>query len=189
MKNKILVLAFVVGCLALSAWGTTAYFTHEDTATNVITAGDVAIELQETAVPEGGGDPVPFEDVIGVMPGTEVSKIVEVKNTGGNAAWVRIILDKDILLADGAEGEVDLSLISCDLNTEYWTEKEGCYYYNTALEPGKTTEPLFTKVMFAQTMSNMYQHSKAVIQVDAQATQTANNGTTVFDAVGWPDAE
>ena len=38
-------------------------------------------------------------------------------------------------------------------------------------------------------MSNMYQNSKAVIDVTAQATQVANNGTSALDAAGWPEEE
>lgn len=189
MKKKILVCACVAICLSIVAYGTTAYFTYEDTATNVITAGNLKIDLQEWAVPEDGGELVPFEDVMDVMPGVEVSKIVQIKNTGAQAAWVRISLEKSIVLADGVEGEVDLSLVSCDFNETDWTEKDGFYYYNTKLEPGETTEALFTKVLFAANMGNMYQHSKAVIEVLAQATQVVHNGETVFEAAGWPEAE
>lgn len=189
MKKRLFVCALIAICLSVTAYGTLAYFTHEETATNVITAGDIEIDLQEWAIPDGGGDRVPFEDVMDVMPGVEVSKIVEVKNTGDNAAWVRICLDKSITLADGVEGEVDLSLVSYDLNKDYWTEKDGFYYYNAALNPDQTTEPLFTKVIFSKNMSNMYQHSKAVVEVTAQATQVANNGTSALDAAGWPKAQ
>ena len=49
------------------------------------------------------------------------SKIVEVKNTGGQDAWVRVSVNKAIELAEGVEDEVNLSLISFDLNTDYWT--------------------------------------------------------------------
>ena len=123
------------------------------------------------------------------MPDTEVSKIVQIKNTGEQTAWVRIALEKSILLAEGKEGDIDLSLVSCDLNTEYWTEKDGYYYYNLQLAPGEATQPLFTKVSFAKEMGNLYQDSKAVIRVDAQATQVIHNGENVFEAAGWPIAE
>ena len=116
----------------------------------------------------------------------EVSKIVQVKNIGGQSAWIRVSVDKTIQLAEGVDGDVDLSLISYDLNTDFWTEKDGFYYYNTILQPNEVTEPLFTKVIFSATMSNMYQNSKAVIDVTAQATQVANNGTCALDAAGWP---
>lgn len=189
MKKKVFVCAFIAVCLSIVAYGTTAYFSYEDTATNVITAGDVKIKLQEWAIPDTGGDPVPFEDVIDVQPGMAVSKIVEVKNTGHQPAWVRICVDKAISLANGVDGEIDLSLISYDLNTEYWTEQNGYYYYNTILKSGETTKPLFTKVVFSPDMSNLYQNSKAVINVKAQATQVIHNGATVFEATGWPKSE
>lgn len=98
MKKKLLAAALAAACLSLAAYGSIAYFTAEDTAANVITAGNVRIALRESAVPEGGGDPVPFADVIGVMPGAEVSKIVEVENTGDKDAYVRIRLDKELTL-------------------------------------------------------------------------------------------
>lgn len=189
MKKKLFACACIAICFSIVAYGTTAYFSYQDTATNVITAGDVKIDLQEWALPDGGGEPVPFEDVMDVMPGMEVSKIVQIKNIGGQAAWVRISLEKSIVLADGMEGEVDLSFVSYDLNTQYWTEQNGYYYYNTILKSGETTKPLFTKVTFSPDMSNLYQHSKAKIEVDAQATQVIHNGETVFEATGWPKAQ
>ena len=178
MKKKLLACSLLVIGLSTAAYGTVAYFTHEDTATNVITAGDIQIALQEWTVPEEGGEPVPFEDVIDVLPGAEVSKIVEVKNIGGQTAYIRVAVDKEIRLAAGVEG-----------NTEYWTEKDGWYYYNAPLNAGDTTEPLFTTVTFEKSMSNLYQNSSAVIRVTAQATQTAHNGDAAIEAAGWPDAE
>lgn len=64
MKKKCLTCAFIAIFLSIVAYGTTAYFSHKDTATNVITAGDVKIELQEWTIPDGGGDSIPFEDVL-----------------------------------------------------------------------------------------------------------------------------
>ena len=54
MKKKLFVCAFIVICLSIVAYGTAAYFSYEDTATNVITAGDVKIDLEEWAVSEDG---------------------------------------------------------------------------------------------------------------------------------------
>lgn len=187
LKQKLLTLSAVIIVVALSAYGSVAYFTAEDTARNVITAGKVKIELQEKMLTSDGEKTVPFEDRLGVMPGSEVSKIVEVKNTGGQDAWVRVSVNKAIELAEGVEDEVDLSLISFDLNTDYWTEKDGFYYYTAKLAPGHTTEPLFTAVTFAKTMSNQYQNSKAILTVNAYATQTVHNGSTALEAAGWPE--
>lgn len=188
MKKKILAVALIAICMSIAAFGTLAYFTYEETATNVITAGNVEISLEEWSKSDNGSLK-PFENLDNVMPGTNVSKIVQIKNTGTNSAWVRISIDKSIVFADGIEGTADLSLITMDLNTEYWTELDGYYYYNDSLKAGETTEPLFTTVFFSAEMDNRYQHSKAYATITAQATQVANNGTTVFEAAGWPISE
>ena len=187
MKKKILALTIVVICLSIMAYGTLAYFSFEGTATNTIVTGHLKVELVELS--EQDGQLVPFEDVVGVMPGTDVSKIVMVRNIGEHAAWVRIAVETAIELADGVEGETDPSLISLDINTDAWTLQDGYYYYNEALEGGEETASLFTKVSFAAEMGNMYQSSKTVITVGVQAVQVANNGATVFEAAGWPEAD
>ena len=82
MKRKLLAGAVVAVCLSLVTFGTLAYFTHEDTATNVITSGSIKIELQETAV-NAEGQIIPYdqsEECINVMPSQSVSKIVKVEN-------------------------------------------------------------------------------------------------------------
>ena len=108
------------------------------------------------------------------------------ENTGGQSAWIRVSVDKEIELAEGIEGEVDTSLVTYDLNEEYWTESDGYYYYKDVLKSGETTQPLFKKVSFEKEMGNLYQNSKAVVTVNAYATQAANNGSNVFEAAGWP---
>lgn len=188
MKKKVLAVSLIVALIAVLALGTAAYFTADGTATNVITAGSVKIKLHETTVREEGAEPVPFEDVSGVMPGSVVSKIVTVENTGSGAAWVRISVTKAIALAEGLEGETDLGLVALDIDTEHWTERDGYYYYNAPLAAGETTEPLFTSVTFARSMGNLYQGSTATVSVLAQATQCANNGETALEAAGWPAA-
>lgn len=186
-KQRILTLSVAAIIAALSAYGSIAYFTAQDNAQNVITAGNVKIELRQKTVSPDGETIVPPGDQLGVMPGGEVSKIVEVKNTGSKEAWVRVSVDKAIELAYGAEGDEDLSLVTFDLNTEYWTEKDGFYYYTKPLPSGQITEPLFTTVSFDKMMGNQYQNSKAILTLNAYATQSVHNGGTVFEAAGWPE--
>lgn len=184
MKKKIFAITLIVICASLAAYGTLSYFTYDDTATNVITAGTVIIELQERSQ-QPDGTLVPFENITDAMPATDYSKIVRVKNTGTGTAWLRVAVSKSITLAEGTEGEIDLDLLGLDFNTEYWTLQDGFYYYNNPLQPDATTEPLFTTVSFSADMSNIYQHSSAEITVTAYAVQAANNGATVFEAAGW----
>ena len=186
-KWKIVALCTVLACLSIVASGTLAYFTAQETAHNVITSGGVDIALIEKA--DTGNGLADFENVDGVMPGAELSKIVTVENTGASDAWVRVSVTKSITLASGVQGTPDLSLVVLDINNKDWTEQGGFYYYNSALKPGETTKPLFETVTFAPEMGNEYQGSEANIDVKADAVQVANNGKTVLDALGWPDPD
>ena len=184
MKRKLLILSALVICIAGLAAGSLAYFTAEDKAHNVITTGGVQIAVQEWA---DEGKTEPFEDLTGVMPNTTVTKIAEIKNTGASDAWVRVKVDKNIMLK--VEGvSPDTSLVELTRNNTDWMEKDGYYYYNVALKPGEVTTPIFTAVTFKADMGNEYQNATATVDVLAQAVQTANNGATVMAAQGWPKA-
>ena len=192
-KKKTFSLAVILICLSVLGSGTLAYFTDSTTAHNVITTGNIDIELQETQL-QDGKEVAYNQEVFGVMPGTDVSKIVRVSNEGNNDAWVRVAVTKRITLADGTPCKEDPNLIiRYNLGTapEQWTymQDEGYYYYNSILKAGQETTPLFKDVLFDKKMGNEYQNSTAQVYVYAQATQVDNNGETVFDAQGWPQAE
>lgn len=187
MKRRMFAVAVIAGCLSLMVYGTLAYFTAEDTAHNVITSGEIDIELLEWA-DEGKTTPFPEDGISGVMPGTEVTKIVEVKNTGSNDAWIRVRVEKKILLSEGAEGESDSSLMQLNVDESSWIPGEdGFYYYNEILKSGDVTKPLFATVSFESSMGNLYQNSTATVDVSAYAVQADNNGQTAQDANGWPE--
>lgn len=188
MKKKLFVMAVLVIILAGMASGTLAYFTAKNVAHNVITSGEIDIELVEKQDldnnPETPETDYPKETVGGIMPGAEHSKIVRVKNTGTNAAWVRVKVDTSVKVGNDA---LDKDVLTLDFNKTDWTEKEGYYYYNGKLQPGEQTTPLFKTVKFAgEEMDNAYQNANIVIDVQAFATQVANNGETVLEAAGWP---
>lgn len=184
MKRKLLILSVLAICIATLAAGTLAYFTSEGKAHNVLTTGGVEIAVQEWADEEKTKS---FEDLTGIMPGMTVTKIAEIKNTGASDAWVRVKVEKSIKLQ--GEGTPDTDLVELNLNLTDWTQgKDGYLYYNKVLKPGEVTEPLFTAVTFNVTMGNEYQNATATVDVVAHAVQTANNGDTVMDAKGWPNA-
>ena len=185
MKRKLLIAALIVLVLSVSVAGTLAYYTQQETSHNVITTGSIQIELIEKAIKDG--KEVDFKDVEGVIPGEDVSKIAKVKNTGANDAFIRMSAKKSIELAKDVTGTPDLSLITIDFNETDWTDGgDGYWYYNTPLEAGGTTRPLFTTVKFDPQMDNLYENCKVMVDVAAQAVQTANNGTDPLAAAGWP---
>lgn len=181
MKRKILILSVLVICLAMIAAGSLAYYTADTKAHNVITTGSVAIELNEWANEERTEK---FENQTGVMPGKDVTKIVEVENVGTGSAWVCVQMFVDVYAENGKQ--LPTEPVKLDINTTDWTYFDGYYYYNKPLAPGATTEPLFTTVSFDEQMGNEYQNARATIDITAIAVQSANNGETVLEATGWP---
>lgn len=181
MKRKILILSVLVICLAMIAAGSLAYYTADTKAHNVITTGNVDIELNEWANEERTEK---FENQTGVMPGKDVTKIVEVKNVGTGSAWVCVQMFVDVYAENGKQ--LPTEPVKLDINDTDWTYQDGYYYYNKPLAPGATTEPLFTTVSFDEQMGNEYQNAKAKIDITAIAVQSANNGETVLEATGWP---
>ena len=95
MKKKITALCLCVALLAVAVVGASlAYFTDTDKATNTFTVGNVKIDLIEQQKGENGLEN--FVNKKTLVPGTSdknaVSKIVTVKNTGENDAWVWVDL-------------------------------------------------------------------------------------------------
>ena len=183
-KQKIILAAVLVICMAIFATGTLAYFTAEETAYNVITTGILSMDLVEETT---GGEPWPEEGISGVMPGMDVDKIPYVKNNGGIDFWTRMSVSMKVTGENG--NELSAKYISLNFDEASWTEKDGYYYYNSAVKPGQETEPLFTKVSFSKDMPNAYMNARIEIDVHADAVQSKNNGDSAQDASGWSEAE
>lgn len=183
MKRKLLIVSVVAICIAILAAGSLAYFTAEGKAHNVITTGGVEIALEEWA-DEDMTKPY-NKEAVSVMPGTKVTKIVQVKNTGASDAWVRVKVEKKIERKTEV-GEIDPNLVELDLDTEKWEYKDGFYYYKEVLKPNETTKPILRSVEFKPAMDNVYQNAQISVDISAQAVQYANNGPTVMAAQGWP---
>ncbi len=181
MKRLILVLTLAAIVLA-AAGGSIAYFTVAATAHNVITAGNVRMALHDEAA-DGGV----FSDkaLNGMMPGDTADKIVYVENTGDNTFYTRI---KVVCNAKSPEGKaLSAQVIAFDIDTASWQMgSDGWYYCLSGVDKGTRTKPLFTKVSFLPGVGNDYTDANVSISIDAQAVQRDNNGTTVWQAAGWP---
>ena len=187
MKRKLLIVSVVAICIVILAAGSLAYFTAEGKAHNVITTGGVEIALEEWADEDMT---IPYsKESVGVMPGTKVTKIVQVKNTGASDAWVRVKVEKNIRLGTEIPGldNPQEELVALEINTLDWElDTDGFYRYKSVLKPGETTNPILRSVEFKSAMDNVYQNARISVDISAQAVQTANNGPTVKDAQGWP---
>lgn len=191
MKKKMMSIAAIVICLSILTSGTLAYRTVADTARNVITSNGIGVELVEQQLVGDTLVEYPNKD-IPVMPTAQISKIVSAKNNEA-PAWIRMAYTMTVKDANGNTMNISqeelAKVILIDANDENWTEKDGWFYYNTAVGTDETTAPLFTQVEFSgPNMDNKYQQTTVKINVVVQAVQKANNGTTALDAAGWPEA-
>ena len=185
MKKRMLTAALALCCLAVLATGTLAYFTAEETAQNVITMGVLKMDLVEL-----NADGQPWTDVENIVPGMEVTKEAFVKNTGSVDFYTRVKIEKRFVPAQGDElPKLDTDLVELDLGEDWKLDEDGFYYYKESVKPGEETEPLFTTVTFSTEMGNEYQNVKVIIDLDAQAVQSRNNGESALEATGWPESE
>lgn len=184
-KKRILCLTVLVICLATLATGTMAYFVAEETAYSVITTGCLYMELVQE---DAEGRPLAQETVLNVVPATAAPQITSVKNKGSVPFFTRVLVEKKITPAEGSDAQLDAELVTLSINEEYWTEKDGFYFYKRILRPGQETAPLYTEVGFAPEMGNEYMDARVEIRVLAQAVQSANNGTDATQALGWSEA-
>ena len=156
MKKKILSLALVVALIAIMVSGTLAYFSAEDEVTNTFTIGSVKIEIYENDKPTDE-DTMTFDPLTPIVnvdnPSEDISyqaKVVEVKNTGANDAYIRTHIAIPTKL---------VGYLYLDLNTSGWTRQtdttatvEGVDYtvftydYNTAVASGDLTTELLKGV-------------------------------------------
>ena len=180
LRKRLMLLGAVLVSLSVLAGGTIAYFTAEETVYNVITTGELKMDLVEETT---DGEPWPEGGISGVMPGMIVDKKAYVENEGDIEFYTRMRIGMEMEDRNGKR--LSAEHVELDINTKDWTEKDGYYYYKKPLKPGEKTEPLFTKVSFDVRMGNEYMKSKLEIYVHAEAVQSKNNGTDALSASGW----
>ena len=163
---------------------TIAYFSDTTAAPqNFLKTGRAEIELIEQTLPDGATEPVPFEGPIRIMPGTRVSKIVTVQNTGSIDMYIRIKVEKNITLSsEHSQQTPDTALAAFTVDSTYWEQIGDYYYYRTPLAPREVTEPLFREVRFDPSMGNIYTNSTIEFDIRAESTQVLENGTGYADA-------
>lgn len=106
MKKKVLTVAVIVALVALVVSSSLAYFTADDAANNVFTVGSVKIEIYENdrATDDVAIDFGPLTPVVNAAdPANDPSyynKVIDVKNTGINDAYIRTHIAVPAALVD-----------------------------------------------------------------------------------------
>ena len=192
MKKKIVAFVALILCMAAFATGTVAYFTTDETATNVFTTSGIEIQVVEQQLQNGVLVDYPA-DPIKAMPGSTISKIVTVKNVQ-EPAYIRAKFT--VTIKDPNNAELSPNVVKILVDNTVWQEHNGWYYYikpsseGAGIVPtGETTDALFNEVSFSgPDMGNEYMSSTITIDVQAEAVQSANNipsSGNPYDAGGW----
>lgn len=119
MKKKILTAALAVALIAIMVGGSLAYFTAEDQVSNTFTIGSVQIDIYENGAATQS-DTIAFGKLTPVVNTADPSqdesyfdKVVDVKNTGANDAYIRTHIAIPTVLID---------YLQLDTNTEGWSD-------------------------------------------------------------------
>ena len=179
LRKKILLLGLTaaVGC---STFGLTmAYMSDKDQTTNVITVGDVTVDLTETNwKPETG---------VNILPRTEVAKNPEVTNTGSVDAWIFLKVKspkKNIITVDNKtkrkKPAADVELFSFTPSskwelvskTDKGSEVEYVYGYKDIVKTKEKTQSLFDSVTMVNYLEgSIDKKEKLTLPVEAMAVQ------------------
>ena len=187
-KTKTRIGVVVSLALLLTIWGTVAYYVAVETAHNAISTGGVDIALFElTDEYDEEGNPKYFSDIRNAAPGETYSKIPYVENLDTGSAWIRSALKVTVTTSDGVIHEIDdwSTILTIDIDEENWTLNGGYYYYDAALAAGEKTEPMFRTVTIRDDLPTEYLSSTITLKIDAEAVQSANNGSSALEATGW----
>ncbi|MBR5516215.1 MAG: hypothetical protein IKU52_08440 [Clostridia bacterium] len=186
-SKRIVLVSAIILCVACVVGYTVAYFTAEDKARNVITAGSLNIEVIEQQKNEVGELTDYPEEPIQVLPGANVSKIVTVKNLDADA-FIRVKYNISVKDKDGNAIDFGDLVKVTSTNSDWVTDSDdGWLYYKAIVKSGEITLPVIENVEFSTQMGNEYQGATAEIDIIAQAVQAANNGEDVLKAEGWPE--
>ena len=191
-KKKLITMICAMAIITMSfVFGTVAYFTETITSkeNSIIATGSVKAEVSiKTTAFDASLD----DDLLHVLPGYSFKKTVTAKNIGAYPIYVRARIDAVLSLAEkyqGREDEINYDYILYDIDFDNWIYSDGYYYYKTPLYKGETTPSLIKKISFSTEMDNFYKDSTAYVKVRVEIVQSNGNGTSVLDAVGWPDSE
>lgn len=179
-KARLLLIALAAIFVTVLTRPTLAYYTTIGKATNVVTSGDIQLQIHEITA---DGSDFPAEGVY-IIPGDIVSKQVSVENVCDHPFYLRVKL---VSASTNEELNAD-ACMQLNIDESNWTALDGYYYYNQILQPGECTSALFTQVeIVGSKFDQTHVGSMLSLTVNAYAVQSENNPAEhPWDASGWP---
>ena len=178
MKNKLskIVIAASAACYLFSSVTAYAAWTTSNWTDNFLSMGSYKTSIEEEYTRPDHVDPA-----------QEVSKIVNVKNSGSVGTFVRVAIEKQIgdVGKDGTftpDPELDPDMILIHYNDTVWKDgKDGYFYYLKELKSGETTEqPLFKSYVLSEKAGNAYKKKQGNIVVKMESIQAEGNAISLW---------
>ncbi len=169
-------MALLMGVCVFAAALAYSYWSVSGTAVNFLTMASYKTQIEEE-----------YEVPHHVNPSGEVTKVVNVTNTGTVDTFVRVMITKafGVRAEDGSflvDEKLDPKVIEIEFNKKYWMEREdGYHYYKGILKAGTTTkEPLMASYRLSADAGNEYKGKDAQIVVTMESLQAQGDAVSVW---------
>lgn len=185
MKKRMLAIAALIVLLVATVGATLAFTTQTKQADNIMTFGNVKMDVHMI---DGDDADVAGEEFEAT--GAPITRKVTFENTGSTEMYVRARPVVTITRADGSTTTADTNTVTYMMNTTNWSEKDGWYYYESAVGVDESTTTLMEGLQFqGDYMDAAGPGGQFDFTVEAQAVQVAHNDDSAMDAKGWPEAD
>lgn len=164
----------------------------------VFAESPVDIEIVEK-VDDGEGGYKPWEDITDAMPGMTYSAIPQIKNNGTLEARVAVCISGTAEKSDGSSASLPTNsflitigshwLLNADSSSDVSDPASGnCYDYDSLLQPGEMTEPVFTEVTLSGEIGNELKNSTIGLHLEATAINDDDEPTPIPEPTPEPDS-
>ena len=188
LKKRIMIIFLLTIIIVLiSIASIVAFISRSTIAKNIITFGNLKMQLIETTLDENNQEvEVDNNENLNITNMPNLSRIVKVKNLGNHDFYARVSLK--IIGKDSNNQEIDVTkYVSYNLNTEDWIYKDGWYYYKKIVKQNEYTSSLITEINFdVNSITSKLSDGTIKLDIDAEAVQAENNAENVLDVLGWP---
>lgn len=188
--NRIRIIGMIISIVLVvgSALGvTTAYYHVKSNAVvNQFSLGNITTELVEDFYQDKKTDTM-----------TEFVKTPQVNNTGADACLVRVrvgitpenVVDKEVTIGNKKKPYLQIMdengnnwIYNNTWSNDWWEYRDGWYYYKGVLNPGESTETLFSSVVVNYAQDSDWEDFDIVLYHESVQAELIHNGVTVTDS-------
>lgn len=157
-----------VFCLAAVAKNAGAWFDSSKLTNAKLTAGTVNTDIVET-----------FDPPADWKPGTDVPKIIQIKNLGNTGAYVRVKLIctwQEKLNDVWADTSLDIGNVTLtqDSSSTGWIYSNDFYYCKSILNPGSLSDPLKMNITLNSSTTD-YENKRFKVRVYSESVQSSHD--------------